>query len=760
MTINKQRRAVDTDNIQGSIWPRLPKNNESYLFFRITNKERFRQHLRGVLDRGLITTGTECENYLKNIGEFEEACAYSRRAVPEQERLPFTAINIAFTNMGLLKVEHPDVEVNYAMALEDDPDEYCRDRLNEGLFEKGMFDDLVYEFADNPATMDPDFRAPPGNETKTGLDRWKWRVDGVFIVAAQSAKALRRKIADLEGAFHVGEPDEVSMKVAFRRDGNVRPGANRGKEHFGYEDHISQPKIEGLDEPPAEGEPQACPPGYIFLGHEGDPDRRRNPKWAKEGSYLVFRQLDQKVPEFETFLEQKAKEIPGTNYAGENGPEKLGAHMMGRWKSGAPVAKAVDQDDPKLAFDNTFDFRPKKSIKGCPFAAHVRKMRPRADKKKDHGTEDDGDDPRYATLPKPGGNEAFDLGQMEDASVILRRGITFGPELTEEEKRLKKTIEHRGIYFTCYQSLIRDGFNFLVTRWGSNAKFPEHKDKAHVDGPGMDPFIRQRLREDHPEDHISLYNGTDATKTVKVDLGLPWVDARGGEYFFTPSLRALREHFSADTVSAQGEDERPVQDQLPEDPVVRDLREKVEELEQKNRVLQTIVQDRVDDIGTLEDQLKKQRELHRQDLEEIKKGTLVGYAGLIRLDFLNKLDDDDLRELKHQIIRALGQLAGDVDWKEWQRIIGDLNTRYGFQLNYGHGGYYEGEHWRKWKEIQYSTSASDYDRTVAFRNRMGQWCNNTKWNAAGGDAAGSALMWITFVIQLHDVLRVYRPEIF
>ncbi|KAE8376149.1 hypothetical protein BDV26DRAFT_282891 [Aspergillus bertholletiae] len=752
MPIPKQNRTVDTDNIQGSVWPRLPKFYESYLFFKITKKERFREHLRTVLDQGLITTGTECEDHLKAVGEFEEACAHSRRAVPESDRVPFTAINIAFTHVGLLKVEHPDVEVNFAMAQEDDPDEYCRDRINEGLFEKGMFDDLVYEGADSPPALDPDFRAPVGNETKTGAERWAWRVDGVFIVAAHSAKALRDKIGVLEDAFKTGDADESSMRVAFRRDGRVRPNENRGKEHFGYEDHISQPKIEGLDDPPARGEPQACPPGYIFLGHEGDPDRRRGPKWAKEGSFLVFRQLDQKVPEFEDFLARKASEVPGTNYSGPNGAEKLGAHLMGRWKSGAPVAKAIDEDNPDLAFDNKFDFRPKKSIKSCPFAAHIRKMRPRADKKRDVGEEEDDD---CEPLRELGEDEAYDEGQKEDASVILRRGITFGPELTDEEKRQKKTIEHRGMYFTCYQSLIRDGFNFLMTRWASNSSFPEYKTKTFPDGPGMDPFVNQRLRTDHPEGHISLYDGINANRTVKLDLGIsPWVDQKGGEYFFTPSIRALREQFSTENPNAQTECEV-----LPEDPAMARLQAKIDELEQANKALEQITQERVKDITTLQAQLKESEESHRKYVEETSKGTVLGYAGLIHLDFLNTLSDVDLRQLKQQVKDALAHLAGDVDWRHWQSIIRELNSKYGFQLLYGSGGHYEGRHWKEWKEIQYSANNSDYDRTVAFRNRIGQWCNNSKWNAEGGDAAGSALMWLTFIIQLHDVLQVYRPDV-
>ncbi|OOF89813.1 hypothetical protein ASPCADRAFT_60793, partial [Aspergillus carbonarius ITEM 5010] len=443
----------------------------------------------------------------------------------------------------LFQVEDPKIEPKFAEILADDPDAYCKDRINEGLFEKGMFDDLVYEGADSPPALDPDFRAPPGNEKKEGLDRWEWRVDGVFIVAAHTARALRNKIGDVEDIFHVGDANSTSMKIAFRKDGQLRPGADRGKEHFGFEDHISQPKIKGLDDTPAKGEPHACPPGYIFLGHEGDPNKKRGPAWAKEGSFLVFRQLDQKVPEFNTFLKEAAPSIPGSNYSGEDGPEKLGAHLMGRWKSGAAeYPEAIDRDMPELAFSNKFDFRPKKSIKGCPFAAHIRKMRPRADKKRDIGTEDDGDN---EPIPDLETNEIVAEGQHEDASVILRRGITFGPELTEDEKTQNKTIEQRGIYFTCYQSLIRDGFNFLMTRWASNASFPEYKTKTYPDGPGMDPFIHQRLHSAHPDGHISLYDGVNPDKTVKLNLGVsPWVKQRGGEYFFTPSIKTLREEFS------------------------------------------------------------------------------------------------------------------------------------------------------------------------------------------------------------------------
>lgn len=58
----------------------------------------------------------------------------------------------------------------------------------------------------------------------------------------------------------------------------------------------------------------------------------------------------------------------------------------------------------------------------------------------------------------------------------------------------------------------------------------------------MDPFINQRQRKDHPEGHISVFDGKDPEKTHKLELGTSsWVDQRGGEYFFTPSIKGLYE---------------------------------------------------------------------------------------------------------------------------------------------------------------------------------------------------------------------------
>ena len=124
---------------------------------------------------------------------------------------------------------------------------------------------------------------------------------------------------------------------------------------------------------------------------------------------------------------------------------------MGRWKSGrcrdpwilkprkrpspyrypfpgAPVCMTPWNDDPNLAKANNYDYKPLDKQDKCPFAAHARKCNPRAD------------------LSHP---ERF---------VIMRRGISYGGEVTHKEWKDHKTSMDRGLLFMCYQSNIANGF--------------------------------------------------------------------------------------------------------------------------------------------------------------------------------------------------------------------------------------------------------------------------------------------------------------
>jgi deferrochelatase/peroxidase EfeB len=164
------------------------------------------------------------------------------------------------------------------------------------------------------------------------------RIDGVFLIAGSDEPSVtflgNTMRAQLSG----------SINVVYSEIGTVRPGQNRGREHFGFMDGISQPGIRGLTRPsrPYAATDQGLPgqdlvwPGEFVLGYPGqdsqDPEKpgRTAPlpaPWARNGSYMVFRRLEQRVPEFRSYVGAQAVRL-GIY------PELLAARMVGRWRSG------------------------------------------------------------------------------------------------------------------------------------------------------------------------------------------------------------------------------------------------------------------------------------------------------------------------------------------------------------------------------------------------------------------------------------------
>jgi hypothetical protein len=89
---------------------------------------------------------------------------------------------------------------------------------------------------------------------------------------------------------------------------------------FGFLDGIAQPLVTGLGTPlPGQS---VLDPGIILTGESGDTTLR--PTWAKGGSFLVFRQLQQQVPEFRKFLRDNPT---------KGSSDLTGARMVGRWQS-------------------------------------------------------------------------------------------------------------------------------------------------------------------------------------------------------------------------------------------------------------------------------------------------------------------------------------------------------------------------------------------------------------------------------------------
>ncbi|ESZ93323.1 Dyp-type peroxidase [Sclerotinia borealis F-4128] len=503
-------------NIQGDIWPGLPKRFQTFLFFKIKKPDEFKVRLRSFVENGGITSAKDACDMKTKILAAKIQAARQPGGSHKIQSLP--GVNIAFASTGLASLGKFTFKEDLVKKDRVLNKIFRKNQLRGGLFGKGMYDDLVNEGWDNPQEIRKQYKPSPTRS-----------IDGVFLVTASLEDDLLNQVNRVKEHFlkehFLEEPSsgdakepgsgdaetyqiskDPALEFSFIKQGKTRP--EKGKEHFGFEDGISQPLIDGLDEIAAKDkEPVAVKSGLIFAKHEGDD--MKQPDWAEDGSFLVFRDLQQLVPEFDKWLEDNKLSAPHAATS-DNPKEKLAAYLMGRWKNGTPVDENPHDDkDKTLLRSNNFDFHPVEKHDKCPFAAHIRKMRPRGDLNHDH-------------------------------AVIIRRGISYGEEVSPKEKAANKSDDkkERGLLFVCYQSDIRNGFNFLTTRWASNNHFPDRKvDFVGEHGPGIDAIVGQRL-DHHPPRSIGLPDGKEPTE-ARVALER-WVVQRGGEYFFSPGINALK----------------------------------------------------------------------------------------------------------------------------------------------------------------------------------------------------------------------------
>ncbi|KAJ1300076.1 hypothetical protein OPQ81_002558 [Rhizoctonia solani] len=452
---------VDLTNVQGDVILGFPKKKEEFIFFIIQNSAKFKEALSGLK----VTTTAEVIEARKAIKE--------KKSQQSVGLVPLAFLNIAFSKKGL-----------DALGITED--------LGDKPFATGQLADA--------RNLGDDGIAGPDGFDPSWETAFKHRVDGVFVTAGESWASINAKIIETLKDF------ATSIRVVYRLKGSVRPGSEKGHEHFGWEDGISNPALRGI-EGSLPGQ-RVVSPGVILCGKTNDPVARR-PDWALEGSFLVFRQLEQFVPEFNKFLADNPLDLPGLTR--EQGSELLGARLVGRWKSGAPIQLSPLHDDPELAKDprrnNDFLYPQVPGDEGqtaCPYAAHIRKTNPRND------------------IPENAGEKAS----------IIRAGIPYGPEVTFDENHDHHTEFARGLAFVSYQSSIKEGFQFIQVSWANNTEFPFRKQVT----PGFDPIVGQK-------------NGASRTTlgtTAGFQLSLPrdFVISRGGEYFFSPSIKALKTKFA------------------------------------------------------------------------------------------------------------------------------------------------------------------------------------------------------------------------
>jgi Dyp-type peroxidase family len=373
---------------------------------------------------------------------------------------------------------------------------------------------------------DVDDSAPAGWVSPFGQ-----QIHAMAIIAADT-------LEDLEAGYQrlVAKCQAHSVIELGRHDGSTRSDPNRGHEHFGFKDGISQPGIAGLTKSNKTGQ-DVIAAGEFLIGYAdqdghvsgqpvpapppGDPSYNPIapppsglplPDWAKDGSFVVFRRLRQNVQAFNDFISQQAGGV-GLD------PEPFAAKLVGRWKSGAPLERTPNQPadfdpttadpssaDPSVLSDhqiNNFEYDPHDADGHfMPRAAHIRKMNPRNE--------------------QPPGKE------VSNRHRILRRGIPYGPEFQPGEPPYPGAgpvpdTQDRGLLFLCYQGSLARGFEFIQSQWANKPDFPQP-------GDGRDPIISQDVAEREfnlPPQNPHL-------------LMQRWVQTTGGEYFFAPSISAIR----------------------------------------------------------------------------------------------------------------------------------------------------------------------------------------------------------------------------
>jgi Dyp-type peroxidase family len=269
------------------------------------------------------------------------------------------------------------------------------------------------------------------------------------------------------------------------------------KEAFGFRDGISHPAVEGSGVPGSNPQETPFKAGEFILGYPDETDELPPMPLpevlGKNGTYVVFRKLHQNVAAFRQYLK--------ANSSSPEAEDLLGAKMMGRWQSGAPLALCPFHDDPGLGADSTrnndflFEDDDPKGLKTPP-GSHVRRMNPRDAK----------------------------ISGFARRHRMIRRGTSYGPMLPPGV--LEDDGADRGLAFVFAGASLERQYEFVQTEWINKGQF--------FDGPtgDQDPIVGA---------HDDGSSFTIPQQPIRRRLqGLPaFVTTRGGEYFFAPGLRAL-----------------------------------------------------------------------------------------------------------------------------------------------------------------------------------------------------------------------------
>ena len=480
-----------------------------------------------------------------NEGEKEVAKAYFNSLIPvitnskkndkqlNEDGDPMEAIHIAFTSSGLRRLGMREEVLNTFSRefIEGMTHTYKKD--SKEIKERSI---LLGDVGSN----DPDWWQWQNDEKKEHKEA---RVDvGLFFYAATNSKLeeliVKHYTKDTAGLKEVYEANTLQIS------------GKHNKEHFGFRDGISQPIIKGFSKSNIEQDKQKwINPGEFILGHINEYDDYSpspcvplnaansqelpslnfdlcNMDLGKNGTYLVFRQMEQHVERFLKYIYASSKEQAGTKM---EKAVKLASKMVGRWPEGQPLVTYPNGGCPmdrRSLNDFYYEDKDPNGV-NCPIGAHIRRTNPR--------------DQVHT------GRDSAASMEMSKKHRLLRRGRIYGTPVDpdfEIEKMIEKVkntpdtpvtvgkiTPNRGLHFIALVSDIGRQFEFVQSVWSNTAAF------GHLCNE-VDPVISPRPTADQPNCH----EFTTPQETVRNRyIGVPmFTTVVGGAYFFLPGMNALR----------------------------------------------------------------------------------------------------------------------------------------------------------------------------------------------------------------------------
>lgn len=384
-----------------------------------------------------------------------------------------------------------------------------------------------------------------GDDGDSSPDKWDkcWQgdVDILLTINARTVSKLSdlSEITEKEKA-HLNEHHEAlkslcnvtgGVKAIGFQEANVLfyDGKPTGKEHFGFTDGIGNPAFSGTDldimNIPGRGKqlddqswvPLA--PGEFILGYPDEsqsiPKAARPRQLTNNGTFLVFRKLHQNVATFRKYLVETGKEYEKSLdmklYRHADGRmvkgwEILAAKMAGRWLDGTPLELSPYGEDPEIRDNplknNDFDYENDREGAKCPLGAHTRRTNPR--------------------------DSLGFQGKLSSRRRILRRGLPYGTS-TPLDKLGDDAAEH-GIIFMAINASIERQFEFVQQLWVNYGNdFLQANDLDIL--TGSHGGKGQSVLQNDPEGDHPPFICRDIPRFVTV---------KGGEYFFVPSITALK----------------------------------------------------------------------------------------------------------------------------------------------------------------------------------------------------------------------------